>query len=151
MTPVTPRNHAAPGFVLPVRVYYEDTDAAGVVYYANYLRFCERARTEWLRALGFEQQALMRDAGIAFVVRKISAAYRLPARLDDVLEVVSRISDIGGASLVFAQDILRGKELVFESSISIACLDTRRQRPCALPEALRSRLQHPNATPTAES
>lgn len=138
-------------FTLPVRVYYEDTDAAGVVYYANYLRFCERARTEWLRALGYEQQALMRDAHIAFVVRSVSAEYRLPARLDDALEVVSRIAEIGGASLVFAQDILRGTELIFESRITIACLDTRRQRPCKLPMALRSRLQHPNATQPLES
>ncbi len=148
MTPVPTPAEDPNRFILPIRVYYEDTDAAGVVYYANYLRFCERARTEWLRALGFEQQVLMQDRGIAFVVRTVVADYRLPARLDDALDVVSQVVELRGASLVFAQNILRSKELIFESRVTVACLDVRRQRPCALPEALRNRLQHPNATRT---
>ena len=98
---------AQPSFVLPVRVYYEDTDAAGVVYYANYLRFCERARTEWLRALGFEQQAMMTSAGTGFVVRSVQADYLAPARLDDALEVVTRIATLRRASLLFDQAIRR--------------------------------------------
>lgn len=127
-------------FSILVRVYYEDTDAAGLVYYANYLRFCERARTEWLRTLGFNQHRLMADAGIAFVVRSVEAQYRTPARLDDVLDVVSCISKLGGASLEFCQKIYRKEELVFSALISIACLDVARHRPTPLPSELRNRL-----------
>lgn len=131
---------AAEAFSLPVRVYYEDTDAAGLVYYANYLRFCERARTEWLRSLAFSQQRLMDDEGIAFVVRSVEARYRAPARLDDLLAVVSRISRLGGASLEFDQKIYRKEELIFDARITIACIDIAGQRPAPLPPALRIRL-----------
>lgn len=126
----------------PVRVYYEDTDAAGLVYYANYLRFCERARTEWLRALGYAQHELMADQGIAFVVRSVEARYRSPARLDDLLAVISRISSVGGASIEFDQKIHRKEELIFDARITIACIDMARQRPAPLPHELRTRL-HP--------
>ncbi|HRP96853.1 MAG TPA: tol-pal system-associated acyl-CoA thioesterase [Rhodocyclaceae bacterium] len=128
-------------FVLPIRVYYEDTDAAGVVYYANYLRFCERARTEWLRALGFEQRQMLAEHGVAFVVRALSADYVSSARLDDALTVETRISKLGRASLVFSQKVLRGSELLFDSLITIACVDTRRKRPASLPNPLRTLLQ----------
>lgn len=129
---------AQPSFVLPVRVYYEDTDAAGVVYYANYLRFCERARTEWLRALGFEQQAMMTSAGTAFVVRSVQADYLAPARLDDALEVVTRIATLRRASLLFDQAIRRQGQLLFTAQVLVACIDTRHQKPASIPADLHS-------------
>lgn len=128
-----------PTFTHPVRVYYEDTDAAGVVYYANYLRFCERARTEWLRDMGYDQRALLATTGIAFVVRSVQADFKISARLDDALEVVSSVTRLGHASLVFSQKIYRNQELILDSTVSIACVDTRKQRPCAIPADLRTR------------
>ena len=128
-------------FRLPVRVYYEDTDAAGVVYYANYLRFCERARTEWLRALGFEQQALLADQGVGFVVRSVHADYLSPARLDDEISVVSTISGLRKASIVFQQEIRRGDERLFTAQVVLACVDWRRQRPVAIPAAMHQQFE----------
>lgn len=122
---------------LTLRVYYEDTDAAGVVYYANYWRFCERARTEWLREHGFEQQVLMDDSGLAFVVRSVHGNYLRPARLDDELTVITSVSMARRASLEFTQHIDRGAERLFNASVSIACLDTRRGRPAAIPDHIR--------------
>lgn len=136
----TPEKSSA-GFVWPVRIYYEDTDAAGVVYYANYLRFCERARTEALRELGFEQDRLMREQALGFVVKSVAADYLMPARLDDALQVRSRIQKLGGASLTFLQEILREEELLFTSRIIIACVDLARQRPTSIPSELRSKLK----------
>lgn len=133
--------HTSEAYTLPVRVYYEDTDAAGLVYYANYLRFCERARTEWLRTLGFAQHDLMTGQGIAFVVRSVEARYRSPARLDDLLDVVSRISTVGGASIEFDQKIHRKEELIFQARIIIACIDITRQRPAPIPPELRTSLR----------
>ena len=89
-------------FVWPARVYYEDTDAGGVVYYANYLKFLERARTEWLRALGFDQRDLMRDAGILFAVRHVEIDYLLPARFDDELRIEAAVERASKVSLTFA-------------------------------------------------
>lgn len=131
-------------FTISARVYYEDTDAAGVVYYANYLRFCERARTEWLRSLGFEQRDMLTAQNVAFVVRSVQADYLAPARLDNLLSVVTRITDIGRASITFAQSVLRGEELLFDSRISVACVDTVRARPIAIPAALRALLPEPS-------
>lgn len=131
---------------LSVRVYYEDTDAAGVVYYANYLRFCERARTEWLRSLGFEQQVLLLRHRIAFVVRSLQASYHAPARLDDALTIASTVVKLGGASLTFAQRVMRGEELLFDSRIIIACINTDTGRPTPIPPAMRSAL--PTTSPT---
>ncbi|HLW05573.1 MAG TPA: tol-pal system-associated acyl-CoA thioesterase [Azoarcus sp.] len=128
------------GFDITVRVYYEDTDAAGVVYYANYLRFCERARTEWLRSLGFAQHNLLQEQGIAFVVRSVQADYLAPARLDDVLTVEAQVVDIGPARLVFAQRVLRAEDVLFNSRVTIACVDTARNRPTRIPAAIRSAL-----------
>lgn len=122
---------------LSLRVYYEDTDAGGVVYYANYWKFCERGRTEWLRALGFDQQALLEETGLAFVVRKVSADYLRPARLDDTLTVLTSVAAARRASLDFVQHIDRGSERLFTASVSIACLDIRRGRPAAIPEHIR--------------
>ena len=123
-----------PSSSLPVRVYYEDTDAAGVVYYASYLKFCERARTEWLRALGFGQQRLADELGIAFVVRAISVEYLKPARLDDALNLVSEIESLGRAQLVFDQRVLRDGEVLLTAKMRIACIDRDQMRPTAMPK-----------------
>ena len=136
-----PAQTAPPGSsssILALRVYYEDTDAAGVVYYANYLRFCERARTEWLRELGIGQQALMASDGIAFVVRSVKADYLRAARLDDALEVTTRISALRGASLLFEQDVQREGQLLFSAQVLVACIDQRRQKPTPIPTQLYS-------------
>ena len=135
-----PPSPQPPGFIWPVRVYYEDTDAAGVVYYANYLRFCERARTEWLREAGFSQQQLLAERGLAFVVRSVNADYLLPAVLDDALRVVSRIAHLGRASIEFNQQIVRGSERVFEAQVTIACVDWQRRKPAAMTPDLRTQL-----------
>lgn len=114
---------------LPVRVYYEDTDAGGIVYYVNYLKFMERGRTEWLRSLGFEQKNLP----VLFVVRDVQARYRKPAHLDDALTVHTQVQQCGRASLTFVQQVLRGAELLCEAQVQVACIDARAMHPCALP------------------
>ncbi|NLF55726.1 MAG: tol-pal system-associated acyl-CoA thioesterase [Thauera phenolivorans] len=128
-------------FRWPVRVYYEDTDAGGVVYYANYLRFCERARTEWLRALGVAQQRLLSEQGIGFVVRAMEADYFVSARLDDELQVVSTIVGLRRASLAFRQEVVRGDERLFAATIRVACVDLRRQKPVSIPSSLHDLLK----------
>jgi acyl-CoA thioester hydrolase len=129
------------GFSWPARVYWEDTDAGGIVYYANYLRFLERARTEWLRQRGFSQQRLQREAGMLFTVVSLEIEYRSPARLDDELEVSCEPQPQGPASLRFAQSIHRraaagARQLVVEASVRVACLDARTLRPRRLPAFL---------------
>lgn len=125
-------------FVWPVRVYYEDTDSGGVVYYANYLKFMERARTEWLRARGFEQDVLLRDRRVLFAVRTLSMDYHRPARFNDLLEVVSRIVEVGGASLTFAQSIRRANstEVLCGARVKVACIDAENFRARRLPRQL---------------
>jgi len=139
-----PRTHSGRNsgaeFRIAVRVYYEDTDAGGVVYYANYLRFCERARTEWLRDKGFSQRSLMADVGVAFVVRRLTAEFNGSAQLDDELEVLTSIERLGGASIVFSQRILRADECLFEARVTVACIDLGRHAATAIPAAIRSRL-----------
>lgn len=123
-------------FVLPLRVYYEDTDAAGVVYYANYLRFLERARTEWLRALGYEQQRLAREMNLGFVVRSVNCEYLKPARLDQTLNVVSTIESMGRAQLVFAQSVetaADAPDILLTASVRVACVEVASVKPRALP------------------
>ena len=127
-------------FVLSVRVYYEDTDAGGVVYYANYLRFMERARTEWLRALGFEQSALM-EQGIAFAARSMTIEYMKPARLDDELLVVSTIESLGRAQLVFHQRVERTGELLVDAKMRIACFDPVRGKAMAMPNDIHKKFK----------
>ena len=128
-------------FVLPVRVYYEDTDAAGVVYYASYLRFLERARTEWLRALGFEQSRLARELGIGFAARSLKVDYLKSAQLDDQLNVVAEIESLGRAQLSFCQRVERGSEVLLTASMRVACIEVARMRPAAIPEEIRNRLE----------
>lgn len=132
---------SAAEFRHPVRVYYEDTDAGGVVYYANYLKYLERARTEFLRARGLEQTALLAEHDLVFVVRALTADYLKPARLDDALEVVTKIATIGRASLQFAQAVMRGDERLFEATVTIACVKLSLLKPAPLPPDLVLRLK----------
>lgn len=122
-----------------IRVYYEDTDAAGIVYYAGYLRFIERGRTEFLRTLGHDQNQLMRE-GVAFAVRSLSAEYLLPARLDDLLTVETSIAHLGRAQLSFHQRVLRGEDLLLDAKIRIACIDPARGKPIPIPRAIHDQL-----------
>jgi len=126
-------------FTFPVRVYWEDTDAGGVVYYANYLRFLERARSEWLRTIGIDQAALLCDERLQFVVVEANIRYHRPARFDDALVVSVQIEELRGASLVFVQEIRRGTadgELLISASVRAACLASDSLRPRPLPAAL---------------
>jgi acyl-CoA thioester hydrolase len=125
---------------LDVRVYYEDTDAGGVVFYANYLKYMERGRTEWLRALGFDQSRLARESGLLFVVRNLDMAYRRPARLDDVITIRSRVTRVGRASIHFAQRAERSGELLAEGNIQVCCVDVA-MKPAELPAELRATLE----------
>jgi len=120
-----------------VRIYYEDTDAGGVVYYANYLRFCERARSEWLRALGFGQQQMLEAGGPLFVVRSVHADFLAPARLDDSLTVISTIRDLKNVSVLFFQRIFRESTLLFTAEVKIASVSPGNGRPVPWPDAVR--------------
>jgi len=124
-------------FRMPVRVYYEDTDAGGVVYYANYLKYLERARTEWLRAAGWGQTDLASDRGVLFAVRSIELDYHAPALLDDALEVEARIAALGRARIDFAQRVLRDGEPLCSGRVRVACLDAATFRPRALPDDMK--------------
>jgi acyl-CoA thioester hydrolase len=125
-----------PDFRHTLRVYWEDTDAGGVVFFANYLKFFERARTEWLRALGFGQQQLRTDTGAVFVVADTSVRYLTPARLDDELEITVHIVDAGRASLSLSQQAWRDGELLAEGRIRIGCVDAGTFRPRRIPNEL---------------
>ena len=124
-------------FAFPVRVYYEDTDAGGIVYYANYLRFAERARTEYVRALGCNQQeALESEDRFAFAVRHLDIDYKAPAVLDDVLTVTCEIKEFSGAAATMFQQIWRGDKLLTELNVKVAHLSLARKRPVRIPESL---------------
>ena len=125
----------------PVRVYYEDTDAGGVVYHASYLRYLERARTEWLRALGYSQARLKQEESLLFTVVGMTLDFLKPARLDDQLQVRSQVRLAGGASVEFAQEILRDSERILAATVRVACLDAATFRPRRLPAALRGSLE----------
>lgn len=129
-------------FSWPVRVYYEDTDAGGVVFYANYLKFFERARTEMLRAMGYEQDRLIAEQGIIFVVRSVQVDYLLPARFNELLQVTAKVSVAKKASLTFEQIITRDDAVLTSGVIRIACLDANTMRPKAIPEILLEQLTH---------
>ena len=141
MTADLPRSGAIRDGVhlFPVRIYYEDTDAAGLVYYANHLKYAERARTEFLRAAGFEQERLRQESGTVFVVRHCTADYRAAARLDDDLVVATRIVGVGAATLDLAQEICRADDVLVALDFRVACLG-RGGRPQRLPSALRAAL-----------
>jgi acyl-CoA thioester hydrolase len=110
------------GHRFPIRVYYEDTDAAGIVYYANYLKFAERARTEMLRSFGVEQQALRQETGVAFAVRRCAIDYMAPAKLDDPLEVHTRVTDLTGASIEVEQIVMRGNDQLARLNVMLVCI-----------------------------
>ncbi|HSV69773.1 MAG TPA: tol-pal system-associated acyl-CoA thioesterase [Methylibium sp.] len=127
-------------FELSVRVYWEDTDAGGVVFYANYLKFFERARTEWLRALGVGQEALKREQQAMFVVGETALRYFVPARLDDLLRITVEVREPGRASLVVAQQAWRDGTLLAEGTIRIGCVDSGTFRPRRIPDSILERL-----------
>jgi acyl-CoA thioester hydrolase len=124
-----------------VRVYYEDTDAAGVVYYANYLRFMERARTEWLSALGFELAAVEREHGVVFVVHRVEIDYRSPAKLSDRLDVTMTLRELGRARLVADQAVRRDAQTLTQARVTLACLDRRTGRPARIPAPVHERME----------
>ncbi len=123
-------------FIWPVRVYYEDTDAGGVVFYANYLKFFERARTEMLRTIGYEQDELIANEGVIFAVRSVQVDYLRPARFNELLQVSAEVVDAKKVSLTFEQQITRGNDVLCKSIIRIACLDANNMRPKIIPENL---------------
>lgn len=126
-------------FHWPIRIYYEDTDSGGVVYYANYLRFFERARTEMLRSKGFEQDQLIAEQNLIFAVRSVQVDYLKPARFNEQLEVSTEISSIKRVSLYFEQTISRDQQVLCKGSIRVVCLDAVNLKPKAIPDNL---LQH---------
>ncbi len=123
----------------PVRVYYEDTDAAGIVYYANYLKFAERARSEWLREIGGDEARALKASGLLFVVRRCEIDYLRSARLDELLEVVTRVTACAGATLDLEQTVRRGDVDLVIMNVTLACLNAA-GRPARLPPALRAAL-----------
>ena len=130
-------HHSSPRvFSWPVRVYYEDTDLGGVVYYANYLKFLERARTEWLRARGFEQNALAAVHQVMFIVRAVSLDYRKPARFNDELEVTVELREIGASRIALQQLVRRGQEEMVAAQVEIACVNTISFKPVRIPESV---------------
>jgi len=126
-------DHDSREFCWPVRVYYEDTDAGGIVYHANYLKFMERARTEWLRQLGYEQTDLASSYGILFVVKRIAIDYAAPAYFNDELLVVSSVQRLGRASIEFEQKIANSDKLFARSQVKLGCVDVNSVRPRSIP------------------
>jgi acyl-CoA thioester hydrolase len=127
-----------------LRVYWEDTDAGGVVFYANYLKFFERARTEWLRALGFEQERMRHEDGVMFIVSSTSLRYLSPARLDDFLHVSVRLSERGRVSMTLYQQARRGEQVLAEGEIRIGCVGARDFKPTRIPTSILQALDPKN-------
>jgi len=130
------------GFHWPVRVYWEDTDAGGVVYYANYLNFMERARSEWLRAKGFEQDVLRDEQGVVFVVRRVEVDYLSPARFNDALDVSVSLHHLGQARLTVDQTITRGETRLIAARVTLACIDAALFKPAKIPATILQALEH---------
>ncbi|TSA10938.1 MAG: tol-pal system-associated acyl-CoA thioesterase [Betaproteobacteria bacterium] len=128
-------------FTWPVRVYYEDTDTGGVVYYANYLKFFERARTEWLRSFGLNQDKLAQEDGLIFVVRRALLDFERPARLDDLLEVTVELQKLARVYLDLTQEARCGSQVMARAQIRVACLNLRRFKPVEIPQSLRESIQ----------
>ena len=122
-----------------VRVYYEDTDLAGIVYYANYLKFIERARSTMVREAGIDQNAMKADDGLVFAVRHVDATYLKPAKLDDELRIATKLQQLSGAKLLFEQDVFRGDEMLFSSKITVICMNAA-GRVIRLPAEIRAQL-----------
>jgi len=132
-------NNPMPFHELSVRVYYEDTDFSGRVYHASYIRFMERGRTEWLRALGYEHGVLAGEQGVVFAVRRLEIDYLAPAIIDDLLRIETRVAAVRGATIDFAQIVLRGGQSLATAKILVAAL--RGGRPMRIPPELRARLE----------
>ena len=128
------------GFNWPVRVYYEDTDAGGVVFYANYLKFFERARTELLRSYGFEQDVLMAEQGLIFVVRSVKIDYLRPARFNEQLAVSAKVIEIKKTNLTFEQAVTRQEQILCTGEVRIACLDAESMKPKPIPSVILEQL-----------
>jgi acyl-CoA thioester hydrolase len=150
MPAVAPADATAGHFRWPLRIYWEDTDAGGVVFYANYLKFFERARTEWLRSLGCSQQALRDQTGVIFIVTDTAVRYLQPARLDDEIEVSVTLAEAARVRLTLDQTAWRGSTRLAEGRIRVACVNAASFKPCALPADLQARLavNRPSNTPT---
>jgi len=128
-------------FAIAVRVYYEDTDAGGIVYYANYLKFFERCRTEWMRSAGHDQRQLALDAGIGFVARKANCEYLRPAHLDDLLTVGLEVEKLTRVRVIFRQHVRRGDDELVTGTVEIACVDMATMKPAPIPDFLYSKLE----------
>ena len=134
-------------FSISVRVYYEDTDSGGVVYHSNYLNFMERARTEWLRTLGFEQDVLVRSDGVLFAVSAANIRFQKPARFNDLLDVTVTLDRLGAASLNLLQEVRRGTSILASAEVRVACLDVQRFVPVAIPAQVADKLAASGAAP----
>jgi acyl-CoA thioester hydrolase len=132
---------AANPFSIPVRIYYEDTDVGGVVYYANYLRYIERARTEWLRAAGFELDAIQRDLKAVFVVRRVEADYHSPALLGNLITVTAEPTEVGASRLIILQRVTRDDELLFSAVVTLAFIASDLSGPIRMPPAMRAAMK----------
>lgn len=139
-----PLARPAQPFSWPVRVYYEDTDAGGVVYYANYLKFTERARTEWLRSLGFEQTELARDHGVVFMVRSAAIEYIAPARFNDGLQVTVELINVSAGQIELIQCVLRGDETLASVAVKVVCVRLATLRATRIPRELATRIRTEN-------
>ena len=128
-------------YSFPVRVYFENTDAGGVVYHGEYLKFLERARTEWLRHLGFDHQWLARNHRVVFIVTAIAIDFHKPARLDDTLAVSVQLESLGKARCVFAQEIRREDDLLVKAKVTVACVTGDQFKPVEVPEPLRRKME----------
>ena len=128
-------------YSFPVRVYFENTDAGGVVYHAEYLRFLERARTEWLRHLGFDHQGLQRDHRVSLIVTALAIDFLKPARLDDTVAVGVQLESLGKARCVFAQEIRREDEVLVRAKVTVACVAGEAMKPAEIPEVLRRKME----------
>jgi acyl-CoA thioester hydrolase len=128
-------------FSFPVRIYFEDTDSGGVVYHSNYLKFMERARTEWLRSVGIDQRHLKHEELIIFVVHRIDIQYKLPARFNDDLVVKSELIEIGSSKIEFRQMIYRDEELLIDAHVDIACIDSEKFKPVRIPSAVKQTME----------
>ena len=142
----SPQSIGAPGvqapaaFALPVRVYYQDTDAGGVVFHGGYLSFFERARTEWLRQLGFDVRQLAEHDGVLFIVRELRMNYLRPAQVDDLLTVTAAIENLGRAQFTLDQRVLRGADLLVQGSVNLACVSVQGLKPARVPPRVHAAL-----------
>jgi acyl-CoA thioester hydrolase len=128
-------------FSFPVRIYFEDTDSGGVVYHSNYLKFMERARTEWLRSVGIDQHHLKYHAHIMFVVHRIDIQYKLPARFNDDLVVKSELLEIGSSKIEFRQMIYRDEKMLIDAHVDIACIDSEKFKPVRIPSTVKQTME----------